>query len=442
MTSIRSLRAQLRTVLVTTAERCARETGAVKRQRQFSGATLVQTLVFGWLANPAATLTELVQMAASRGVTVSPQALQQRFTPALVTTLQQVLGALLQTVVASEPVAIPLLARFTGVYVLDSTTITLPDELATTWPGWGGQHGQGQAALKLQVRLELRRGTVDGPEVTAGRASDRASALQHATLPPGSLRLADLGYAALAVWRQIADAGSFWLSRFPATTAILDPDGTRWDAIAHELGQRVGREGVDCPIRLGQAEQLPARLLAVHLPPEQAARRRAQLRRTAQRHGYTPSQASLNLADWVLLVTNVPPERLSLREAVVLMRARWQIELLFKRWKRLGQLDTWRTSKPLRIQCELYAKLIGLILAHWLVVLGCWHVPAHSLVKASRVVAQHARLLAQAFDRHRAFGQALATLLQAVTVGCRLERRRTQPNAYQLWLDPSLAGLT
>ena len=94
------------------------------------------------------------------------------------------------------------------------------------------------------------------------------------------------------------------------------------------------------------------------------------------------------------------------------------------------------------IQCELYAKLIGLILAHWLVVLGCWHVPAHSLVKASRVVAQHARLLAQAFDRHRAFGQALATLLQAVTVGCRLERRRTQPNAYQLWLDPSLAGLT
>ena len=144
----------------------------------------------------------------------------------------------------------------------------------------------------------------------------------------------------------------------------------------------------------------------------------------------------------MLLVTNVPPERLSLREAVVLMRARWQIELLFKRWKRLGQLDTWRTSKPLRIQCELYAKLIGLILAHWLVVLGCWHVPAHSLVKASRVVAQHARLLAQAFDRHRAFGQALATLLQAVTVGCRLERRRTQPNAYQLWLDPSLAGLT
>ena len=73
---------------------------------------------------------------------------------------------------------------------------------------------------------------------------------------------------------------------------------------------------------------------------------------------------------------------------------------------------------------------------------GQLHVPAHSLVKASRVVAQHARLLAQAFDRHRAFGQALSTLLQAVTVGCRLERRRTQPNAYQLWLDPSLAGLT
>lgn len=442
MTSIRALSEQVRVVLVHTAERCARETGAVQRQRQFSGATLVQTLVFGWLANPAATLTELVQLAAGHGVRVSPQALHQRFSRPLAETLQQVLGALIQTAVVSTPAAIPLLERFTGIYILDSTTITLPDALAATWPGWGGQHGQGQAALKLQLQLELRCGTLVGPDLSAGRASDRACRLQQTSLPPGSLRLADLGYFALAVLRQLGEAGSYWLSRWQANTAILDPDGTRWEDIARGLTQRCGAQGVDAPILLGQHEQVPARLLAVRLPQAQADRRRAQLRRTAQRHGYTPRQATLALAAWALLVTNVPAEQLSLREALVLLRARWQIELLFKRWKSLGQLDCWRTTSPLRILCEVYAKLIGMLLTHWLVVLGCWQVPEHSLVKASRVVAQQARFLALTIAHHPAFLRTLRTLCATMTLACRLDRRRARPNAYQLWLDPSLAGLS
>jgi hypothetical protein len=44
--------------------------------------TFNQTLVFGFLANPQATLEELTQTAATLGVEISPQALDQRFTAA------------------------------------------------------------------------------------------------------------------------------------------------------------------------------------------------------------------------------------------------------------------------------------------------------------------------------------------------------------------------
>jgi hypothetical protein len=40
--------------------------------------------------------------------------------------------------------------------------------------------------------------------------------------------------------------------------------------------------------------------------------------------------------DWTLLVTNPSADLLSLREALVLLRARRQIELLFKLWKSHG----------------------------------------------------------------------------------------------------------
>jgi hypothetical protein len=106
--------------------------------------------------------------------------------------------------------------------------------------------------------------------------------------------------------------------------------------------------------------------MAVREPPELAAARRQRLREETTRKGQAVSVRRLALADWTLLVTNVPASRLSVEEALVLVRARWQIELLFKLWKDQGLLDESRSQKRWRRLCELYAKLLGLVLQHWL----------------------------------------------------------------------------
>src|SRR6266511_5510465 len=152
MATITELPAVLQALLGTVAEQAARHTGCVQRQRPgtFGGATLVQTLVLGWLADPDAPLTGLCRAAARVGVAVTPQALDQRFTPALAACLQRVLVAALTEVGTTEPAVAPLLARFTAIALLDSTTIALPDALAEVWQGCGGRVPQGSAAaLKL-----------------------------------------------------------------------------------------------------------------------------------------------------------------------------------------------------------------------------------------------------------------------------------------------------
>ena len=70
----------MQTVLTETADQLAQETGLIKRQRKLSGASFVQTLVFGWLSNPDATLDELAQTATAIGVEITPEAVFQRFT--------------------------------------------------------------------------------------------------------------------------------------------------------------------------------------------------------------------------------------------------------------------------------------------------------------------------------------------------------------------------
>jgi hypothetical protein len=55
-------------------------------------------------------------------------------------------------------------------------------------------------------------------------------------------------------------------------------------------------------------------------------------------------------------------------------------------WNQHGKLDTWRSYKPQRILTELYAKLLGLLITHWEVVVGCWQAPNRSLLKAKQVV--------------------------------------------------------
>ncbi len=112
--------------------------------------------------------------------------------------------------------------------------------------------------------------------------------------------------------------------------------------------------------------------------------------RAAAGRGQTPraevSEQTLALANWALPITDVPRQRLSLGEALVLMRERWQMELLYKLWKQDGQVDEWHTDNPWRILCEVYAKLIGLLLQHWLIVLYAWQEPQRSLVKLAQVV--------------------------------------------------------
>ena len=405
----------------------------IQRQRKFSGSGFIQTLVFGWLDNPEATLEELCQTAATLGIEISSPGLSKRFTPRASDCLQKVLETAVGTVIASDSVAIPVLQRFNGVYIQDSSIVTLPDELAVIWAGCGGSTTKNtSSSLKMQIRLDLNTGNLAGPYLQAGREHDRSSQLQEMPLPAGALRIADLGYFSLKEFKELDTQGVYWLSRVKSICDVYDEDGKRWDLLS--FLKKHCKDELDMQILLGAEERVPCRLLAVRVPDEVAKLRRCKLISEAKGKGKKLSKRSLELASWTVLGCNVPYEMLSLEEAFVLMRARWQIELIFKLWKSHGCIDEWRTENPWRILCEVYARLIVMIIQHWILLAGCWQYPDRSLFKAVKTIQKHAMNLACAFasgTRERLL-EALETIQRCLSVGCRINKRKKPPHTYQL----------
>jgi len=436
VTTIPQVSQAMQTVLTTAAETADAKLHYTKRpdRAKFSASTLVQTLVLGWLAHPDATLEQLSQSAARVGLEASPQAIDQRFTLATAKLLQEVLSASMQHLIASEAVALPILQRFTGVRIHDSTTIVLPDALAELWRGCGGASADHtSAALKCGVQLDLLSGALCGLDLADGRASDHRLAVQHATLPKGSLRLADLGFYDLGVLAALSAQQVYWLSKLEPNALITHQSqrGCSLLAFVQALGTVDQWEGW---VWVGQGQRVRARLLIQRAPQEVADQRRRRIRKAAREKGVSPSAAALALAAWTIVMTNIPPEMLTLSEALVVMKVRWQIELLFKLWKSHGRVDEWRTDKPERILCEVYAKLLAMVLQQWALVVGCWQFADRSLVKAAQVVRDHALELASARARLERLTEVLETIVQVLKRTARMNSRRKHPNTYQLLL--------
>jgi Transposase DDE domain len=437
MASVSRVATALQDVFITTATHAAAATGCVQRRRKFTGASLCQALVFGWLAQPEATLVELCQSAAACGVQIAPQSLNERFTEQLSTTLERVLGAAIEQVLHADPVAIPLLTRFGSVCVQDTTVVTLPASLAAVWPGCGDATEAGHAAtIKLGVRLTLTDGTLAGPVLVAGRVHDRRALAQLPSLPKDALRLQDLGFFSLGELADAAVDGIRWVTRVQAGTALFDLAGQRWTLPSFLAAQHTER--VDATVELGVGQRLPCRILAVKVPDQVAGIRIARLKKEAHRRQQRLTDERIELAHWTVLITNLPPDQLTLEEALILARARWQIELLFKLWKQHGQIDVWRSANPWRILCELYAKLLAMVVQHWLLVTSCWPHADHSLPKAAAAVRADARRLAADLGSRTRLLRTLRCMVLCLGHASRQNHRKAKPATFQLLLDPRL----
>jgi hypothetical protein len=420
------------------ANRAGVSTGLIKRVREFTGATFAQTMILGQMQEGEIAMSDLASFARQVGVNVSAQAIDKRFTEKTATFFQELLNASFTQVVTADRVAFALLVRFSEVIVEDSTTQSLPDELEQVWQGCGNATNSAKSAFKVHVRMDLLNGELKGQALTNGRVPDTKSPLRLNRRQRRSVRIIDLGYFDTHQFQKEGEAEEYWISRLKlgGSLQIFDEAGNPLD-LCELLRTYAGCTSYECPIQVSATTRLPARLIAYPVPEEEAMKRRTSHERKAQTHSRKPSQKILDLCGWTLVITNISNEELSHQEALVLLRARWQIELLFKLWKQYAQTDVSRSKNPWHLLCDFYAKLIGMIMLHWMMIVGCWQVPSRSMVKAAKAIRHQIILIARAL----AGRDDLSVVLLEITQGldrCHIDKRKKYPNTFQLLLDPTL----
>lgn len=432
MSTVSQIVQTLQRLLTDQADALAREVGFVQRQRKLRASAFAQTEIFAHWQEPHITVEGLTQVLQRCGVTISAPGLSQRYTPQAAAFMQRLLQEVSQAQMQVEAVAIALLQQFSAVYVQDSTVIVLPEELAEVWRGCGGS-GDSNAALKLFARWDVLNGHLDGPVLTDGRHSDKRSPLDEQETPEGSLEIDDLGFWSVARLNRLAHRGQgrsrrrYFLSRLQPGTKLRRRNGAEI-VLRGVLPRQVG-ERVEFGAVIGSC-RLPVRVVIERVPQEVAEQRRQEIREKAAAQGREAGEEVLYLADWTILITNVPRRMATFDQVLILARLRWQIERLFRLWKEHGHIDEWRSKKPWRILTETYGKLIAMVIQQWLLHEGCWHDPHRSLVKAAQLLRREANLIMRALLKG-GLEEVLTEILSYMRSGCRLQTRRQRPNTSQ-----------
>src|ERR1039457_874717 len=313
----------------------ARQTRWSQRKGKIDSYEFLTSLTFGQMTASRLTLRSQAQSLAQP---VTRQGIDQRYNPEAVeyvkTSFAHVMAQTLDWS-PTHPQAQQLRAHFQALYLLDSTGFDCPDSLKELFPSCGGD---GSAAnVKVLLRYELIAGRLEPLHVLEGKRSDQGQALKAAErLLENQLQLQDKGFYDAKAWQAAEQRGAYLLMPLPHSVTLWLPGAA--NAMESELDLAAALEvnlqnRVEWPaLCLGKKGHRagPLRLVAFRLSPESAGRHRQGLRESMRTQGRTPSAKALQLAGWLLLLTNAPAQKLPSAMMSYLYRMRWQVELIFR----------------------------------------------------------------------------------------------------------------
>ena len=214
--------------------------------------------------------------------------------------------------------------------------------------------------VRLHQSYDLRAGRMEQVQVTDRH---QAESLSHFELRAGVLAVTDAGYPVGSSVELTRQRQSFLLQRTAASQLHLEDEQGQTinlkERVKHVAANSLKEVvGFVCLPKSGKRAQV--RVLCYRLPKEQASKaRERKAAKLRKKHGPNYNQELVWWAGWVILVSTTDPAEWSGKELVALYRARWQIELFFKRLKQCLRLHQLRFQEWERVSCVVQLNLIG-----------------------------------------------------------------------------------
>jgi hypothetical protein len=337
------------------ANKIGRTTQFVQRKSKLTANIFAESLVCACLSDKKISLEELCGFMKEKGVSISKQGVNERFNEAAVRLFQQLFDKALKEFKVEQTSVFKLLQPFSSVKIQDSSGIELPSCLKNIYKGYGGSASE--SALKLQVLFDSINGSIEQLNLTDVTQNDQGYQEHLSVIEKSALYLQDLGYFSIQSFITIAKEGAYFLSRYLPQTMLFDEQGNPFDLLDN---LRKTDTWIEQTLLIGKKQKFPVRFIAQRLDEETKQKRLQNIYKSYRKN--QPSELILELAGWSLYITNVPDSLLTKEQIHFIYVLRWQIELFFKLCKQYAGIDKISGKNPFRILCELYARLILIVL--------------------------------------------------------------------------------
>jgi hypothetical protein len=321
----------------------ARSTGALKRARQVRSADVLLRLAFLYAASGLS-----LQQAAARATTaglarISSVALMKRMRSAGPWLREIAEGVFAGSARMPSLEVVPAGRRLR---IVDATHVRVSGSSGTDW--------------RLHYVLRLPTLTCDFAEVTD---SSGGETYKRVPVEPGDIILGDRGYCHREGVAHVLEHGGDVVVRLNANSfPLLDGEDRPFDLL-RSLRSIEGYAPREWAIRFrANDREHAARLCAVRKSASAAQLSKERLLKAARKKGTTVKEQTLELAEYIFVLTTPGLDDLTAEQVLELYRVRWQVELGFKRLKSLFEAGSAPNRDPEAVRSWIYAKLVAVLL--------------------------------------------------------------------------------
>lgn len=321
----------------------ARSTGALQRARQVRSADVLLRLVFLYAASGLSLQQAAARATAAGLARISSVGLMKRMRRAGPWLQELAEGVFSGSVRRPSLEMVPPKRRLR---VVDATHVRVSGSSGTDW--------------RLHYALHLPTLQCDFAEVTDATGGE---SYKRIPVRPGDILLGDRGYSQREGVAHVLAAGGDVVVRLNAGSfPLLDAQGERVDLLVRLRSLAEHAAGA-WPVRFeaGDAVHL-ARLCAVRKSASAAQRAKERVLKVARKKGKVVREETLELAEYVIVLVTPGLDVLSAEQVLELYRARWQVELEFKRLKSLFDVGSAPNRDTEAVRSWIYAKLLAVLL--------------------------------------------------------------------------------
>jgi len=342
-------------------EALARQTKFIERSTsQVSGQMFLNLNVLFEPSNSESSLNDMCDFLEDHfGVRIKKQSLDERFNKEAVSFMKACFSEVFSRTMIGDAFE-PSKKFFSHVFITDTTAFKLPAALQHAYKGTGTNSG-----VKVAYTFDLTQGVCKHLAYGAASVHDADYLPEiEKDIVRNALYIKDLGFWQYKHFEKIHQSKAYFLTRYRTNTQVFGIKKST-SQILPILGLLPLADQGDytCEGYMGAKERIPVRILIQKVPLEVVEARIKKAKHKAATQHTTIADSTFVLYHYNIYLTNAEEEKIPFELMQSVYSLRWQIELIFKAWKSVFELDKVKKMNEFRFECYLLGRLIMILLS-------------------------------------------------------------------------------